>query len=168
MGIRILIFALLFCQYSALAQRDSVPEVTGVVGSYHPICRRLSNEITGDSSLAILSSHHKLYSGVVAQLGYVDTTSADLDEVLNNLKLGLLVFPQNNDEVCSFCISWINKGVDPVGPICFQGNKIANSYQVDFYRALRAKTVIEFTNIRMRKRGATTTMPLPSFWIKVR
>ena len=130
-------------------------------------CLNAPDYNTGDSSLAILSSHNKKYTSIVAQLGYIDTSSATVEEVYHNLKLGFMVFPLGNYEVCSFCLSLINKKTDPIGPMCYNGNKIPKNLYW-FYGSIYPSTLLEFTNIRMRKKGTENTMPLPNFWIKVR
>lgn len=164
-----IIFIVMLCISNNASFAQSQKEITGISGNYWKFTPRLKNKIHGDSLKAPLASKTKDYNGeLVAQLGYINSDSATEEEVRNNLEIGLLIFPLNSHEIASYCLTVREVKMDPIGPLCVEGNKINSRIFDMIYFSIKPETKLEFTNIRMRGRSSEITMPLPNFWIKVR
>jgi len=119
----------------------------------------------GDRARAV-AARHGAYTGntFIAQLGYIDSVRATIQEIWDNFEVGLTVLPSAGYKIVSYNIGFMPKGRDFEGPYDVAGDTISFS-TLDRLRVqwIKPGDQICFDNIRIQKEGSNYTLPLKGF-----
>ncbi|MCW3122454.1 MAG: hypothetical protein JWQ38_1946 [Flavipsychrobacter sp.] len=122
--------------------------------------------IRGDSLHAFLTQHiHREENEILVRLGYIDSNAATIQEIRDNLEVGLLV-SNNKYNVIGFTMLYSPKGHDGIGPYHMTGNRTLPSLleKLKMYTIKRGDK-IEFENIRIQKAGNNNSVPVKAIKI---
>lgn len=125
----------------------------------------------GDSTQAIRARHHTedTVTQLRVQLGYIDSDSATVKEVNDNLEVGLRVVRFPNYKVVSYRMGFLPKGGDYRPPWeVIKGNKISQKQIDNMHIWVRPGDLLGFSDIVVNKDGATYPLKMKNVDVRVK